>query len=271
MSFNPPHLSVVLPAKNESAAIGATVEKILAQLEQQGVSEFEVLVVNDGSTDDTAAVAAAHGARVLSGQRVESLQWQAPHWLVDGQPFDHVLIATSAPNAVQLAVQSAQFASTSIANQLHAWSHRAARLRHQAITTVYAQAAAPAPRLRAPMLALRPGADAPAQFVFDRDAITPTDPPTRLLAFVVSDSRGERTALEAAITTQAARQLKVQVTPLLTVTEKRATFACTPGLQRPAASIAPGLSACGDYITGPYPATLEGAVRSGLQVAETLP
>ena len=214
---------------------------------------------------------AAHGARVLSGQRVESLQWQAPHWLVDGQPFDHVLIATSAPNAVQLAVQSAQFASTSIANQLHAWSHRAARLRHQAITTVYAQAAAPAPRLRAPMLALRPGADAPAQFVFDRDAITPTDPPTRLLAFVVSDSRGERTALEAAITTQAARQLKVQVTPLLTVTEKRATFACTPGLQRPAASIAPGLSACGDYITGPYPATLEGAVRSGLQVAETLP
>ncbi|MDP3604157.1 MAG: FAD-dependent oxidoreductase, partial [Polaromonas sp.] len=31
--------------------------------------------------------------------------------------------------------------------------------------------------------------------------------------------------------------------------------------------LAPGLLACGDYVDGPYPATLEGAVRSGLQAA----
>jgi predicted NAD/FAD-dependent oxidoreductase len=30
------------------------------------------------------------------------------------------------------------------------------------------------------------------------------------------------------------------------------------------------LLACGDYIDGPYPATLEGAVRSGLQAAALL-
>ena len=29
-------------------------------------------------------------------------------------------------------------------------------------------------------------------------------------------------------------------------------------------AIAPALLACGDYIEGPYPATLEGAVRSGV-------
>jgi predicted NAD/FAD-dependent oxidoreductase len=51
--------------------------------------------------------------------------------------------------------------------------------------------------------------------------------------------------------------------PVQTVVEKRATFACTPGLQRPSPGIAPGLLACGDYVAGPYPATLEGAVRSG--------
>jgi predicted NAD/FAD-dependent oxidoreductase len=34
--------------------------------------------------------------------------------------------------------------------------------------------------------------------------------------------------------------------------------------------IAPGLLACGDYIDGPYPATLEGAVRSGLAAARLL-
>jgi predicted NAD/FAD-dependent oxidoreductase len=55
-----------------------------------------------------------------------------------------------------------------------------------------------------------------------------------------------------------------------TIIEKRATFACTPNLQRPGAQINPGLLACGDYIAGPYPATLEGAVRSGLQAAELL-
>jgi uncharacterized protein with NAD-binding domain and iron-sulfur cluster len=53
--------------------------------------------------------------------------------------------------------------------------------------------------------------------------------------------------------------------------EKRATFRCTPGLQRPPASIAPGLWAAGDYVDGPYPATLEGAVLSGRQAAHSLP
>jgi len=47
------------------------------------------------------------------------------------------------------------------------------------------------------------------------------------------------------------------------VVEKHATFACTPGLLRPAQVVAPGLLAAGDYVDGPYPATLEGAVRSG--------
>jgi monoamine oxidase len=45
--------------------------------------------------------------------------------------------------------------------------------------------------------------------------------------------------------------------------EKRATFKCVPGLRRPQTRIAPGLAAAGDYIEGPYPATLEGAVRAG--------
>ena len=56
-------LSIVLPAKNESAAIGSTVAGIRQQYPD--TAEVEVLVVNDGSTDDTAAVAAAAGARVV--------------------------------------------------------------------------------------------------------------------------------------------------------------------------------------------------------------
>lgn len=60
------HISIVLPAKNEAAAIGVTVEKIHVQLTLLGLNaKAEVLVVDDGSTDNTAAVAQAAGARVV--------------------------------------------------------------------------------------------------------------------------------------------------------------------------------------------------------------
>jgi hypothetical protein len=87
--------------------------------------------------------------------------------------------------------------------------------------------------------------------------------PRGLLAFVISASTGERETLQRLVVAQAREQLGLVVEPLRTITEKRATFACTPGLQRPPMAVAPGLLACGDYIAGPYPATLEGAVRSG--------
>ncbi|ENV48652.1 hypothetical protein P255_00161 [Acinetobacter brisouii CIP 110357] len=53
--------SVVLPAKNEAGAIGQTIEQILAlQLVD------EVIVVNDGSSDQTLQVAEQAGAKVIS-------------------------------------------------------------------------------------------------------------------------------------------------------------------------------------------------------------
>jgi len=82
------------------------------------------------------------------------------------------------------------------------------------------------------------------------------------LAFVISASRGERAELQSLVIQQANEQLGIQLTPVLTVTEKLATFACLPNLHRPAGRIAAGLLACGDYVQGPYPATLEGALRN---------
>jgi pyruvate/2-oxoglutarate dehydrogenase complex dihydrolipoamide dehydrogenase (E3) component len=57
---------------------------------------------------------------------------------------------------------------------------------------------------------------------------------------------------------------------LRVITEKRATFRCTPNLLRPALDVAPGLYAVGDHVAGPYPATLEGAVRAGVAAAERI-
>jgi glycosyltransferase involved in cell wall biosynthesis len=53
-------LSIILPAKNEAVAVGATVASIF-----QYYPGAEVIVVNDGSTDSTAAVAEEAGARVV--------------------------------------------------------------------------------------------------------------------------------------------------------------------------------------------------------------
>jgi putative flippase GtrA len=48
-------LSIVLPAYNEEAIIDTTLEQVLSELEAQ-VKDFEVIVVNDGSTDRTESI-----------------------------------------------------------------------------------------------------------------------------------------------------------------------------------------------------------------------
>src|SRR4249919_1165471 len=54
-------VSIILPAKNEADGLRKTLPGLRVV-----VPQAEVIVVDDGSTDDTAAVAAEHGARVLS-------------------------------------------------------------------------------------------------------------------------------------------------------------------------------------------------------------
>jgi len=197
------------------------------------------------------------GGEVRLGTRVERLHydWQ---WHIEGEKFDTVVWATSAQNAAQALVESAQEAPEFIASALHAWAGTASGLQHEAIATVYAWASGA--RLRQPMLSLPSSPDAPAQFVFDRGQL---GGPAGLLAFVVSASTADRETLQSQVLAQAQSQLGLALQTVQIVVEKRATFACTPGLLRPPMVVAPGLLACGDYVEGPYPATLEGAVRSG--------
>jgi monoamine oxidase len=124
--------------------------------------------------------------------------------------------------------------------------------------------------------------DAPAsghwgQFVFDRGQL---DAGQAGLFSVVVSASGEAAALDQgefalAIAAQLAAAFgRTQLaTPAWTqvITEKRATFACTPGLQRPpTASGLAGLVLAGDYTDSDYPATLESAVRSGAAAAKAI-
>lgn len=201
---------------------------------------------------------AARGVDVRTGARVMHIHpATAGRWIVDGEPFDAVVLACTAPEAARLTAPIAA-----------GWSGQASALRYEPIITAYV-AATNGLRLRSPMLALEAGPGEPAQFAFDLGAL---GRPAGTLALVASGARAwtER-GLEAAaqaMVGQARRHFPGsfdrpdEQVLLHAAAEQRATFACTPGLARPPAFIAPALWAAADYVAGPYPATLEGAVRS---------
>jgi dolichol-phosphate mannosyltransferase len=54
-------LSIVIPARNEEENIGPTVDSLRARLTREGIA-YEILVVDDGSTDGTAAAVCARAA-----------------------------------------------------------------------------------------------------------------------------------------------------------------------------------------------------------------
>ena len=198
----------------------------------------------------------ARGATLRTGARVAQLARSGDGWSVDGQHHDAVILACSAHEAARLAHDHAP-----------AWAACAQAIGYEPIVTVYLRCAGA--RLRCAMTALVEGPEAPAQFVFDHGALGGAP---GIFAFVVSGARAwvERglDATGQAVLGQAIQAFAPGTWPqppvlLRVMAEKRATFRCTPGLVRPWARLVEGLVAAGDYIAGPYPATLEGAVRSG--------
>jgi len=145
---------------------------------------------------------------------------------------------------------------------------------YQPITTVYLQYSAET-RLPHPIMGLCHGL---AQWVFDRGQCCDQ---AGLLAVVIS-AHPPLIADKTALVTQCIAEINLALStyhssldaqPLWSqiITEKRATFSCTPSLQRPATHTAnPHLLLAGDYIAGPYPATIEGAVTSGFAAAQAI-
>ncbi len=206
----------------------------------------------------------SRGAALRLGRRVERIAAQGTGWRVDEEPFDAVVLASSAREAARLAAPISP-----------AWSTCAQALEYEPIVTVYARCAGA--RLPHPVVLLTPAGrhPSPAQFAFDLGQL---GRPAGLFAFVISGARhwveqGMSQTVEATFA-QARRCLAASLPGPLelvrSITEKRATFACKPGLERPPALVGRNVVAAGDYVDGPYPATLEGAVRSGAFTGELL-
>ncbi len=112
------------------------------------------------------------------------------------------------------------------------------------------------------------------QWVFDRGRL---GGPKGLLAAVISASGAHQELTKEELTTRIGIELKAALVELPSprwsqvITEKRATFSCTPALARPQASTAiPNLVLAGDYVASDYPGTIEAAVRSGMEAARTM-
>ena len=216
----------------------------------------------------------SHRGQVHYGVRVQSLAQIAGRWRLDTgvadssaseAQFDAVVLATPVADTLRLlAPFSVDTAAVAPA--------------YEPITTCYLQYA-PSLALPLPFYALQ---DAPAlahwgQFVFDRGQLDAAQ--AGLLAVVISAS-AQTVALDHA-TLGAAIALQLSTVfgePLLAtpmrvkiISEKRATFSCTPGLVRAAcASGIDGLMLAGDHVASDYPATLEAAVRSGVNAARAI-
>lgn len=209
-----------------------------------------------------------HGGQVRQGCKLTAASPTDTGWrlaLSGGDAeFDALVLATPATQSAAILAPHAP----DVAGQLSA-------LAYEPIATCYLQYA-PSVRLDLPFYALL---DDPAhgrwgQFAFDRGQLDAAQP--GLLAVVVSAAAQaaslDQDALGSMIAGQLARDLQ---RPELAapqwsrvITEKRATFSCTPGLVRPGNETPlPGLVLAGDYTAGDYPATLETAVRSGVAAA----
>ena len=215
------------------------------------------------------------GHTLRLGVKVAGIKRDGDDWLVepggDAPPerFDAVVLATPAP--VSAALLAGLPEAAALAGQLDAFTH-------EPIATCYLQYA-PGTRLDLPFYALLddPATNRWGQFVFDRAQLDAAQ--DGLLAVVVSAAADAaslpREDLAAAIACQLAQdfgrpELGAPAWTQL-ITEKRATFSCTPGLVRPGNTTPlPGLVLAGDYTASDYPATLETAVRSGQAAATAI-
>ncbi|UVW27059.1 hydroxysqualene dehydroxylase HpnE [Massilia sp. H6] len=228
-----------------------------------------------------AAFVERHGGAVVTGARIDALTRDGEHWRcsVQGDAADAGAVLDARFDAVVLATPAAQSAALlSPYPETAQLAAQLAALNYEAIATCYLQYD-PALALELPFYALldNPALGRWGQFVFDRGQLDPAH--AGLLAVVVSAAGDaaqlQQDALAAAIAAQLAHELR---RPELAaphwsrvITEKRATFSCTPGLARPGNDTAlPGLVLAGDFTASDYPATLETAVRSGIGAATAI-
>lgn len=209
---------------------------------------------------------ATRRGRLRTGNAISAIQPGDDGFRLEGdpgsQPWSQVVIATAPYHA------GALLASTGACDRLAA---QIDALPHEPIATVYLALGA-GQSLPEVMIGL---AEGPAQWAFDRGRCG-GEP--GLMACVISAHGAHESLSQDELILAVLAQLERELGRRLpapqwsqVIIEKRATFACRPGLLRPGIRTpVAGLWLAGDYVDSPYPATLESAVRAGVACAEAV-
>ena len=206
-----------------------------------------------------------HNATILHNKRVKNITRSANGYNISTKEevfeASHVIIAMS-PVRLRNVIGDLPKLNF-IAEQTDSYSY-------QPITTIYLQYQ-PNATLSAPMLGLAGGL---SQWVFDRGALCGQN---GLMAVIISAEGKHQEITQEALALEVAQELKAAFPQLdkplwhKVIAEKRATFSCNVNLPRPANStLYPNLFIAGDYTYADYPATIEGAVRSGVSAANLI-
>lgn len=211
--------------------------------------------------EPAAALVRRCGGEVRCGEMVTSLQIRDGGFELTAsgtQRFSHVIIAVAAHRLEQVAAPIPQLASQ---------VDLVRRFEYQPIYSVFLQYP-PDVCLPASMMGIRKGL---VQWVFDRGKLSGQH---GMMGVVIS-ARGAHQDISR---DELAQQVHQQLAKTFSfpepqwsqvIGEKRATFSCVPGLQRPTnVTSLKRLFLAGDYTESPYPATLEAAVRSGVKCAK---
>ena len=204
---------------------------------------------------------ARRGAEIRIASKVETLTRHKGSFFLTGPDAEasRVVLATHPARLKNLMAELPEMSSI---------IHQISTFTWQPILTLWLRFATP-PLFPFPMLGLGGGH---APWAFERNDLSPG-----LVAIVVSAegphlTRPAENLLDDYLSLLAA---ELGALPALLdwkfLIEKRATFACVPHMTRPdMATPVPDLYLAGDYTAGDYPATIEGAVRSGVKCARLI-
>lgn len=206
-----------------------------------------------------------NGGQVFTGAGVSSVTADGAqvvvHTVTGPQAFDQVVCALP-----PYRVQEVLAGLPEVAPALQALSH----LAYEPIYSVFLQYPGRL-RLPQPMFGIDAGL---AQWIFDRDALCGQH---GLIGVVISASGKHQELDQHTLAAAVHRELRAHFAelpePLWTqvIAEKRATFSCVVGVERPGnRTPLRNLYLAGDYTASDYPATLESAVRSGVACARMI-
>jgi squalene-associated FAD-dependent desaturase len=202
----------------------------------------------------------SHHGEIKLNSEVKGIEKSNDTFLVNGLNFSHIILAVSPSRVAQIIAPLGKIAATELVNKFS----------YEPIYTIYLQYPSDV-KLPQVMTGLM---HTMSQWVFDRGQLNGQK---GLIAVIIS-AKGEHQKLsQDALALQVINELHSAFPQLPSpewhkvIAEKRATFSCVAHLERPQQKTSiQNFYLAGDYTEGNYPATMEGAIQSGLSAAQLI-